>query len=148
VPHPAIRLARTAEAPALRTLIRAAYAHHVPRIGREPAPMGDDYAARIAAGQAWVLEIAGVIEGILILEDTPEGLLLDNIAAATPGRGVGRALLDFAESEARRRGHPRIRLYTNAAMVENIALYRRRGYAETHRAEQHGLHRVFMAKPM
>lgn len=148
MPDPAIRLARAAEVHALRALVRAAYAHYVPRLGREPAPMADDHAARIAAGQAWVLERRGMIEGVLVLEDTPEGLLLDNIAAATPGRGVGSALMEFAEAEARRRGHAHVWLYTNAAMVENIALYTRRGYVETHRAEQHGLHRVFMAKPV
>ncbi len=98
MPDPAIRPARAAESPALRALVRAAYAHYVPRLGREPAPMADDYAARVAAGQAWVLERAGVIEGVLVLEDAPEGLLLDNIAAAAPGRGVGSALLDFSEA--------------------------------------------------
>lgn len=147
LPQPrSIRPAHRQEAPALRDLVRAAYAHYVPRLGREPAPMNDDHAARIAAGQAWVLEEGGAIRGVLILEDTPEGLLLDNIAAAAPGQGVGRALLEFAETEARRRGHARIWLYTNEAMVENIALYTRLGYVETHRAEQDGHRRVFMAK--
>jgi GNAT superfamily N-acetyltransferase len=145
--RPVPRRARPDEAQAVRDLVRAAYAHYVPRLGREPAPMADDYAARIAAGQAWVLEQAGLIQGILVLEDTAEGLLLDNIAVATPGQGLGRVLLDFAETEARRRGHRRIRLYTNAAMVENIGLYARLGYTETHRAEQHGHQRVFMVKP-
>jgi len=147
MPHPrTIRPARRQEAATLRDLVRAAYAQYVPRLGIEPAPMGDDYAARIAAGQAWVLEEGGVIRGALILEDTPDGLLLDNVAAATPGQGLGRALMEFAEAEARRRGHARIWLYTNEAMVENIALYTRLGYMETNRAEQHGHRRVFMAK--
>lgn len=110
--------------------------------------MGDDYAARIAAGQAWVMEDAGALTGVLVLEDSADGLLLDNIAAATPGQGVGRALMDFAEQEAQRRGHARIRLYTHARMVENIALYTKRGYVETHRAVQDGFDRVFMAKPL
>ena len=48
------RLARPGEAEALRDLVRAAYAHYVPRLGREPFPIPDDYAARIRAGQAWV----------------------------------------------------------------------------------------------
>lgn len=144
----AIRPARPHEAPALTALVRAAYAHYVPRLGREPGPMGDDYAARIAAGQVWVLEEVDGIAGLLVLEDTPEGLLLDNIAAAIPGRGVGRTLMDFAETEARRRGHARIWLYTHARMVENIVLYTRLGYAETHRAVQDGFDRVFMAKAL
>lgn len=142
------RLARPEEAAALRALVRDAYAHYVPRLGREPAPMTDDYAARIAAGQAWIEEQGGAPVGALVLEDTEDGLMLDNIAvaAAMRGRGLGRRLLDFAEAEARRRGHGRIWLYTNEKMVENIAMYTRLGYAETHRAEQAGHRRVFMEK--
>ena len=44
------RPARPDEARALRDLVRAAYAIYIPRLGHEPAPMLDDYAARIAAG--------------------------------------------------------------------------------------------------
>jgi len=142
----AIRLARPDEAADLRQLVRAAYAHYVPRLGREPAPMGDDYAARIAAGQAWLWEAAGTIHGVIVLEDTEDGLLVDNIAVAIPSQGVGRKLMAFAEAEARRRFQARICLYTHERMVENIAFYTRLGFAESHRAEQHGYHRVFMAK--
>jgi hypothetical protein len=39
-----------------------------------------------------------------------------------------------------------MRLYTNAAMTENLAYYSRRGYTETHRAHQDGFHRVFFRK--
>jgi GNAT superfamily N-acetyltransferase len=145
-----IRLAREGEAETLRSLVRAAYAHYVPRLGREPAPMTDDYAARIAANQAWLLELEGQPIGALVLEDTEEGLLIDNIAIAAEARGTGqgRRLMAFAEEEARRRGHARCWLYTNEKMVENIALYTRLGYRETHRAEQHGHRRVFMEKPL
>lgn len=143
-----IRPAREGEAELLRNLVRAAYAHYVPRLGREPAPMTDDYAARIAAGQAWVLEADGTAMGALVLEDTPGGPA-DRQYRRCRGRarhGQGRRLMDFAETEARR-GHPKCWLYTNEKMVENIALYARLGYVETHRAEQHGHRRVFMEKP-
>ena len=88
--------------------------------------MLDDYPKRIADGQVWVLADGAVIDGILVLEETPDGFLLDNIAVAPnrQGKGVGRALLAFAEAEAVRRGWREIRLYTNALMTENIALYR------------------------
>lgn len=147
---PAPRPARPDEADSLRALVRAAYAGWVPVIGREPAPMGDDYAARIAAGQAWVLEGAGgALLGALILEPAADGaLLLDNVAVRPDrhGQGIGRLLMGFAEAEARRRGAARIRLYTHERMAANIALYRRLGYAETHRAEQAGFRRVFLEK--
>jgi ribosomal protein S18 acetylase RimI-like enzyme len=63
---------------------------------------------------------------------------------ARQGRGVGRALIDHAVREARRHGLPALRLYTNAAMHENLAMYERMGFVETHRATEHGLDRVFM----
>lgn len=58
-PDHVLRPALPGEAPLLAALAERAYAHYVPVIGRRPAPMDDDYAARIAAGQAHVLERGG-----------------------------------------------------------------------------------------
>jgi ribosomal protein S18 acetylase RimI-like enzyme len=143
-----IRPARPSEADTLRDVVHAAYRHYIPRIGKPPGPMLDDYAARIADGQAWVLEDAGKIKGILVLEETPEGFLLDNIAILPEGqgKGYGRALIEFAEAEARRRAFAEIRLYTHEMMTENIALYTRIGFVETHRVSEKGYDRVYMTK--
>jgi GNAT superfamily N-acetyltransferase len=103
------RQAKPEEAPVLRALVRDA--HYMDRLDREPAPMTDDYAARIAAGQAWIEEQDGVPVGALVLEDTDEGLMLDNIAVSAAMRGYGKKLLDFVEAEARRRGHARLALH-------------------------------------
>jgi GNAT superfamily N-acetyltransferase len=142
------RIARPDEAPALRDLVRAAYAKYIPRLGREPAPMNDDYVARIAAGQAWVLEEGGTMVGALILEDEPGALLLYNIAVApaAQGAGVGKRLIAFTEDEARRRGCALLRLYTNELMVENVAMYPRLGFTETHRGSEAGHRRVYFEK--
>jgi hypothetical protein len=40
----------------------------------------------------------------------------------------------------------RVRLYTNALMVENQRLYESLGYVETGRSHEHGHDRVFYAK--
>ncbi|GGC43955.1 GNAT family N-acetyltransferase [Siccirubricoccus deserti] len=143
-----IRRARAEEAARLAALVEAAYAPWVPIIGRRPGPMDDDYAARIAAGEAWVLEDGGAIHGLVVIETHASHLMLDNIAVdpARKGMGDGRALLDFVEAEARRRGLAEVRLYTHALMAANIALYAKRGYAETERREEKGFSRVFMAK--
>lgn len=143
-----IRRAAPADAGALAALVERAYAPWVPVIGRRPAPMQDDYAARCAAGEAWLLERAGALRGAIVLEDAPDHLWLDNVAVdpASQGQGLGRALMEFAESEARRRLLPEIRLLTNALMRRNIALYARLGFVETDRAEEDGFSRVFMAK--
>ena len=143
-----IRRARPDEAPTLKALVELAYAPWVPVVGRRPMPMDDDYGARVSAGEAWVLEEAGAVHGVLVLEDHADHLLLHNVAVepARRGEGDGRALLDFAEAEARRRGSPEIRLYTNELMERNIALYAARGYAETERQREKDFARVFMAK--
>ena len=145
-----IRPARADEADAVRDVVHEAYRHYIARIGKPPGPMLDDYAQRIADGLTWVLEDAGGIAGILVLEETAEGLLLDNIAVAPEqqGKGVGRALLEFAEAEARRREFTAIYLYTHELMTENLSLYSRIGYVETYRITEKGFDRVYMRKPL
>ena len=152
----AIRPAEPGDLVAIQTIAEAAYRPYVARNGLEPAPLHEDYAARIADGQLWLLleEIApgGPAHerpcGFLVLIEKDDHLLLDNIAVdpAAHGRGHGRALLDFAEGYAKWARLPAIRLYTQEIMVENIAIYCRRGYVETHRATEHGLPRIHMEK--
>ncbi|HYZ21397.1 MAG TPA: GNAT family N-acetyltransferase, partial [Rhodopila sp.] len=88
------------------------------------------------------------LSGLIVLIPKPDHLLLDNIAVdpARHSRGIGRALLRFAESEAARRGYTELRLYTHEKMTENLAMYPALGWQETGRAEQDGYHRVFFRK--
>lgn len=145
-----IRPAVTADTQAVMAVVEAAYTHYIARIGKRPGPMDDDYAARIAAGQTWVLDRDGMIAGILVLEETADGFLLDNIAVRPKfhGQGLGRILIAFTEAEAKRRGFTAIRLYTHALMTENIALYTRLGFSETGRVTEKGFDRVYMEKPL
>ena len=112
--------------------------------------MLDDYSALIEGGHVHVVEHAGVVQGVLVLIPEKDSMLLDNVAVApaAQGLGLGRLMLAFAERCAIDAGYDSIRLYTNEAMTENIELYARIGYAETHRAEEKGLRRVYMAKPI
>lgn len=57
-------------------------------------------------------------------------------------------MLDFAESEAVRRGWDAITLYTNALMVENIAIYSARGYVQRECRTEKGFDRIYMVKPL
>ena len=145
-----IRRARPDEADMVRDVVLSAYEHYVAVIGTRPGPMLDDYVVRIAADQVWVLQDADAIAGILVLENQPDCFLLDNIAIRPDqqGRGFGRKLLDFAETEARRHGHDTITLYTNALMTDNIAIYTARGYIEQARRTEKGFDRVYMQKPL
>jgi GNAT superfamily N-acetyltransferase len=145
-----IRPARAKEADRILSLVRDAYAMYVPRIGREPAPMTDDYAAQIEAGTVWVVVDGGDLAGVIVLEDTPEALQVANVAVRPESqrRGLGRALLSFADDEARRRGYHALILYTNVHMTENIARYPALGYVEVGRGREHGFDRVFFRKEL
>lgn len=112
--------------------------------------MLEDYAKVIRECQVAVAEVGGVIAGVLVLSVHDEGFLLDNVAVAPThhGRGVGRALLERAETEARRQGFSSIYLYTHEKMTENRALYAKIGYVETDRRLENGLARVYMRKQL
>lgn len=146
-----IRPAKPEDQPAIEAIVAAAYAVYIPRIGKPPGPMLDDYAAVIDAGAVSVFEDpGGAVAGLIVLIAKPDHLLLDNIAVRPDrqGRGIGRALMTFAEQEAARRRVGELRLYTHEAMVENIALYRRLGFVETGRGRERGYDRVFMTKKL
>jgi ribosomal protein S18 acetylase RimI-like enzyme len=57
------------------------------------------------------------------------------VAPAQQQRGLGRRLMAFAEQRASALRRPELRLFTNACMAGNIALYRRLGYREARREE-------------
>ena len=112
--------------------------------------MTDDYAEVIRERRVTVAESGGRVVGVLVLAVTQEGFLLENVAVepAWRGSGLGRTLLELAESEARRAGYDSIYLYTHEKMSENRALYARIGYAEYGRRHEKGLARVYMRKPL
>lgn len=144
-----IRPARPQEAGAIAALVEVAYAPWVPVLGQRPGPMDDDYAARVARGEAFVVtEAAGALAGLVVLEEKDRACWLDNVAIAPAyaGKGLGRRLIRFAEAETRRRGYAAIRLYTHQRMERNVALYRDLGYVETCRGVENGFARVFMEK--
>lgn len=143
-----IRQAGPEDRVAIEAIVQAAYAPYIPRIGRKPGPMLDDYEVLIADGRVHVLVDGEIVRGLVVLIPDGDALLLDNVAVdpRAQGRGYGRMLLNFAEAEARRTGVRTLRLYTNEAMTENIALYGRLGFVETHRAVEKGLRRIYMTK--
>jgi GNAT superfamily N-acetyltransferase len=143
-----IRPAVPADQAEVEQIVRDAYTPYIARIGKEPGPMRDDYAAQIAAGTVSVAEVDGAIGGLIVLIEEQDHLLLDNIAVAPDlqGRGVGGALMRFADAEAGRRGFAELRLYTHVLMTENIQRYLRLGWQETHRATVNGYDRVYMLK--
>jgi len=110
--------------------------------------MLQSYDKVIAERAVYVVNNGRDIIGVLVLGKDDEGLLLENVAVdpGHRGKGVGKALLQFAEAEARRRGYSEIHLYTNVIMTENQSLYSKIGYAEYARREEDGFSRVYMRK--
>jgi ribosomal protein S18 acetylase RimI-like enzyme len=144
----AVRRAGPQDVARLEEIATAAYGPYVPRIGKPPAPMTADYAAAVAADDVWVAVAGDVVVGLLVLVPAADHLLLENIAVDPRyrGRGIGARLLSVAEERAAHAGLAEIRLYTNAAMTENISYYPRHGYVETHRGQGDGFDRVYFSK--
>ena len=126
-----LRRAAAADAAAIRTLVRQAYAKWVPLIGREPLPMTADYDRAVLEHRIDLLLVEGALAGLIETVDEGDQLLIENLAVAPAfqRRGLGRMLLTHAEQLARDAGKPRLRLYTNRRFEENVRLYSSLGYA-------------------
>ena len=141
-------------------LVRAAYSPYVERIGREPAPMSDDYRALIAAEKVTLARTptgheatSGIVRfpeilGLIVTEQQPDHLLIENIAVspAAQGLGIGCMLLEHAYAEARALGLAEVKPYTNAKMTENLSYYPRRGFVEVDRRRESGFDRVYFTR--
>jgi ribosomal protein S18 acetylase RimI-like enzyme len=145
-----LRRATPADVPRLAALVDTAYGHYVERLGGPPRPMTDDYAEVVETASVTVAELDGEIAGLIVLRIDDEGFLVDNVAVdpSHQGSGVGRALLEHGESEARRAGFDSIYLYTHERMTENQELYSRIGYVEYDRRVQGEARIVYMRKPL
>lgn len=143
-----VRPAVAGDVAEVKALVDAAYEHYVARIGVRPAPMDNDHAAQIEAGQVYVVGTPAV--GAVVLIPEPDHLYLDSVAVdpAHQGTGLGRLLLEYAEEHARALGHPEIRLLTNAMMWENQRIYPKLGYEFVERRIDQGRDRIFYRKPL
>lgn len=143
-----LRRAVAEDLPAIRAVIDAAYARYLTRMDKPPAPMFRDYGPSVEAGTTWVT--GSPITAVLTLYPRDDHLYVENIAVApsAQGRGLGRALMEFAEQEAARRGLSRMALVTHEAMTENQAIYARLGYVEIERRSEDGYRRIYLEKPL
>ena len=142
------RRATADDLPAIRAVIGAAYARYLTRMDKPPAPMFRDYGPSVEAGTTWVT--GSPITAVLTLCPRDDHLYVENIAVdpSAQGRGLGRALMEFAEQEAARRGLSRMALVTHEAMIENQAIYARLGYVEIERRSEDGYRRIYLEKPL
>ena len=143
---PGLRPAVASDLPAIKELISVAYARYLTLMDKPPAPLFRDYGPSVEDGTTWV---AGEpVTAVLTLYPRPDHMYVENVAVdpGAQGRGLGRALLDFAEAEAARRGLRRMALVTHEAMTENLAIYTRLGYVEVERRAEDGYRRIHLEK--
>lgn len=130
-----IRRAAPQDAVPLSTCIDAAYAAYSGRINNLP-PVSEGIAADIEANLVWIVELDLSIVGglVLVLKDTYA--MLANIAVHPDcsGLGIGRGLIEHAESQCRKLKKGELRLSTHVAMPENVGLYAHLGWQETGRS--------------
>lgn len=138
-----LRRATAGDLPAITALQQAAYVKNRALLGVEPLPLTVDYPAVFSQYEFWLCDGANGLDGVLVLEPRPDDLLIWSVATspAAQGRGVGNAMLAFAETHARSLGLRCIRLYTGEKLAGNIAWYRRHGYAHE-RIEDRGDRRL------
>jgi ribosomal protein S18 acetylase RimI-like enzyme len=143
-----IRPGATADVKVVAELVERAYEGYVEEIGVRPAPMDADYGRTVREGTLFVAEDGGAVAGAIVLVDEGDHLEIENVAVAPArqGRGVGRALLAFAEDHARERGLGEIRLFTHVLMTRNQRIYGLLGYSEVERRTDNGFERVFYSK--
>ncbi len=142
-----LRAAGAADLDAVAALQQAAYRRNAAILGVEPLPLREDYSTILGRYEVWLPEDAPA-SGVLVLDPQPDHLLIWSVATApeAQGHGLGKKLLQAAETRARDLGLGRLRLYTGEKLALNIEWYRRCGYAIDHVEELDDRRIVHMTK--
>jgi ribosomal protein S18 acetylase RimI-like enzyme len=137
-----LRIATPSDAGAIADLVRLAFGAQSrptnPPSGalKETAETIGDHLLR---GGGAVVEIDGAVVGTLLWEEQDDALYLSRLAVhpAHRRRGIGRALVDLAERETRRRALVRMTLGVRLGLQDNRRLFASCGFVETtlHRHE-------------
>ena len=112
--------------------------------GKRLPPMEVDYSSEIRDYPTWVAESNGSIIAGLIMIYENEFASIANIAVHPDfqGQGVGGGLMKFAETVAKEKAYPELRLATHILLTENISLYEHLGWSEIERDDV----RVYLKK--
>ena len=97
--------------------------------------MSDGIEEDIANHIVWVAVRDGQVIGGIVLLEKNDHVVLANVAIdpSEIGKGLGRKLIDLAESKTLQLGKDRMRLSTHVEMPENVRLYEHLGWHETGR---------------
>lgn len=148
----AVEAAKIEDAPIIKSMVHAAYAKYVDRIGREPAPMTADYTELLQTHDVRVLRTSdnGKIVAAVVLSTDADSVKINNLVVdqAAQGKGYGKVMMNYAEDVARARGRPALTLFTNVKMWENMVFYPKLGFVETERRNEDGYDRVYYRKDL
>ena len=142
-----IRTAVIEDAAGLQNIMESAYSTYQKRLGgKRLPPMDVDYLSEIRDYPTWVAESNGSIIAGLIMMFEDDFASIANIAVHPDfqGQGVGGGLMKFAETVAKEKGYPELRLATHRLLTENTSLYEHLGWSEIERDDV----RVYMKKEL
>jgi len=142
-----IAAAEPADAAAIEALVQRAYTPYLHSIGVRPMPLDADHRSAIARGEVFVAR-EGSLLGAIVLVAHRDCMMVENVAVdpVRHSEGIGRALLAFAEAQARAADLPRLRLCTHRAMSRNLRIYEQLGYSRDDDPQPDPAPRVFMSK--
>lgn len=131
---PLIAKAAPADCADLARLIRHAFAAYrgvlVPESGAH-GETAETLKGALEQGPAFLARMDGETAGCIFTQRKKDNLYLGRLAVLPPlrHRGIGSALLNAVEAEARSLGIPRLELGVRLVLVENIRLFQRAGFA-------------------
>ena len=157
-PQLEVRLARAGEEGVVARLIRAAFepfrAEYTPGGFADTTAAPDLIRQRISEGaRVWLALLGGEPAGTVTALPEPDRIYIRSMAVtpAVQGRGVGQALLDALEEDARDRGFRKMYLYTTFVLPGAQPLYEKNGFTvtrETAPEEWHDMGGVEMEKDL
>ncbi|MEP3276245.1 MAG: GNAT family N-acetyltransferase [Stappiaceae bacterium] len=127
-----IRRAAPEDAEGMAQCLDAAYAHYTETLDDLPN-MSEGCVEEIEQKQVWLAFYDNGIVGVLVLDPKETFMQLVNVAVHPDlkGRGLGKALISFAETRAEVQHLSQMRLSTHASMLNNIHLYQHLGWRQT-----------------
>ncbi len=139
------RLLHPSDAHAAAALIRMAFTGQpVDPPSSATRETAETVAAHIVAhgGAAW--DASAGLAGVLLWSERPGALYIGRLAVDPAARrqGIARALLAFAEFEARARGLVRLRLGVRVELTANHRLFAAAGFEEVGRSTHEGYDRA------
>jgi len=143
-----IRPSRWYDLFAIYRLVDTTYDPLVERFKIPRFPQRTKYFRMICSDRLWVLQSQQKLVGMITLVDDSDRLWV-GLLTVLPNfqrQGFGRALIEFAESEARRRGMKELVLDTLERLPDAFSFHQRLGFAEIDRQERYGQIYILMTK--